>query len=527
MSVAPVFISGVWRPARDARGSFHALDPSTGEEIPGDYPVSGSGDVEEAVRSGREAALTMMELPPDVFAAFLEDYASGIEERAAELAVMACRETGLALEARLLSSELPRTVFQLRQAAACARERSWCRATIDTRADIRSKLGPLGGPVAVFGPNNFPFAYNSAAGTDFAAAVAAGNPVIAKAHPLHPGTTRLLAEICADTLGHSGLPRAAVQLIYHLGPEEGFALVSHPLLGASSFTGSRPGGLALKAAADAAGKPIYIETSSVNPVFLLPGALRERGEAVAGELFGSCTLGSGQFCTQPGVIVVRDDEAGAAFFESLVEKFRASEPGQLLGKTVRDGMEAAIAAMTSAGAEVVAGGRRIEGPGFRFENTLLRVSADQFLRQPEPLQQEAFGAVSLCVLARSEEQFSAVAEKLEGNLTGSIYSARDGADDALAARLGPLLRTKVGRLLNDKVPTGVTVTAAMVHGGPYPAAGHPGFTSVGYPAAMVRFAALHGYERVRPERLPPELRDKNPTGSMWRLIDGEWTRRDV
>lgn len=527
MSVYPVLIAGAWRPASGLRGTFHALDPVTGEEIPGEYPISGSRDVKDAVRAGREAALEMMALSPEAAADFLEDYAAGIEGRADEIADMANRETGLALEPRLLSVELPRTVFQLRQAAACARERSWCRATIDTKADIRSKLGPLGGSVAVFGPNNFPLAYNAVAGTDFAAAVAAGNPVIAKAHPLHPGTTRLLAEICREALSRSGLPAAAVQLVYHLGPDDGFALVSHPLLGASSFTGSRPGGFALKAAADAAGKPIYVETSSVNPVFLLPGALRERAEETAAELFGSCTLGAGQFCTQPGVIVFRDDDAGRTFFDSLASKFRASGPGQLLGKTVRDGMETAIEAMTSAGAEIAAGGRRIDGPGFRFENTLLRVSGDRFLKRPEPLQQEAFGAVSLCVRTASEEEILAVAGELEGNLTGSIYSARDGSDDRLHARIEPVLRTKVGRLLNDKVPTGVTVTPAMVHGGPYPATGHPGFTSVGYPAAMMRFAALHGYDRVRPERLPEELKDKNPTGTMWRMIDGEWTRRDV
>jgi NADP-dependent aldehyde dehydrogenase len=527
MSAHPVLIAGRWRPASGSAETFRALDPVTGTEIPGDYPVSGSSDVEEAVRAGRGAALEMMGLPPEAPAGFLEDFASGIEERAREIAVLANRETGMALEPRLLSVELPRTVLQLRQAAACARERSWCRAVIDTKAGIRSKLGPLGGPVAVFGPNNFPLAYNAIAGTDFAAAVAAGNPVIAKGHPLHPGTTRLLAEICHVALFRNGLPSAAVQLIYHLGSEDGFRLVSHPLLGASSFTGSRTGGMALKAAADAAGKPIYIETSSVNPVFLLPGALRERADEIAGEIFGSCTLGAGQFCTQPGLIVMRDDEFGRAFFELLASRFRASEPGQLLGRTVRDGMEAAIAAMVSSGAEIVAGGHRIEGAGFRFENTLLLVSGGRFMIEPGPLQQEAFGAVSLCVLASSGEEFLAVAGALDGNLTGSIYSATDGSDDPLYRWIEPFLRTKVGRLLNDKVPTGVTITPAMVHGGPYPATGHPGFTSVGYPAAMLRFAALHGYDHVRPERLPAELKDKNPTGTMWRMIDGEWTRRDV
>jgi NADP-dependent aldehyde dehydrogenase len=298
-------------------------------------------------------------------------------------------------------------------------------------------------------------------------------------------------------------------------------------LGASAFTGSRPGGLRLKEAADKAGRPIYLEMSSVNPVFLLPGALRERGEKIAAEMFGSCTAGAGQFCTKPGLIVLVEDEAGRRFFDLIQAAFAGAPAQVLLGESVLSGIRVALEAMTAAGADIVAGGRAPSGSGFRFENTLLRASGDAFLRCPRPLQQEAFGPVSLAVLVRDGGQMAAVAAALDGNLTTAIFSHSGADDESLYGELAPILLTRCGRFLNDNVPTGVLVSPAMVHGGPYPAAGHPGFTAVGFPAAMVRFAALRSYDRVRAHRLPPELRDENPTGTMWRWIDGEMTRGDA
>jgi 2,5-dioxopentanoate dehydrogenase len=202
-------------------------------------------------------------------------------------------------------------------------------------------------------------------------------------------------------------------------------------------------------------------------------------------------------------------------------------PGILLSEAGPRFLAEAVASLEAAGAERVTGGLRARGPGYRFENTLLRVAGDTFLERPYLLQAEAFGPVSLFVFAEDGDQLRAIAGRFEGNLTGSIYSHSGGEDDTLYNEVAPLLRAKVGRLLNDKMPTGVTVSPAMVHGGPFPATGHPGFTAVGIPASLNRFAALHGYDNVRPERLPPELQDENPTGTMWRLIDGVWTQRSL
>jgi NADP-dependent aldehyde dehydrogenase len=423
--------------------------------------------------------------------------------------------------------ELPRTTHQLRQAAHAARNGSWARATIDTKNDIRSVYEPLGGPVLVFGPNNFPFAFNSVAGGDFAAAVAAGNPVIAKANPAHPGTTLRLAECAFAALQDSGLHPASVQMLYHLPPELGLEFVAHPAIGATGFTGSRSAGLRLKEAADRAGKPIYLELSSVNPLLILPGALKERGAAIAQELYESCALGGGQFCTRPGLTLVVKGAQSDAFVEALAARFEQGTPGTLLAPNGADALEAAVNALLRAGATLVRGGQRLAGPRFAFENTLLRVSGTDFLASPGPLQHESFGTVNLIVEARDAAELEAILVTLEGNLTGTIYSATDGSDDSAYARLAPLLRARVGRLLNDKMPTGVAVSPAMNHGGPYPATGHPGFTAVGIPAALLRFAALRCYDNVRPERLPNSLKDRNPTGTMWRLLDGEWSQADV
>jgi alpha-ketoglutaric semialdehyde dehydrogenase len=423
--------------------------------------------------------------------------------------------------------ELPRTTDQLRQAARAVRDRSWRMATIDTKTNIRSQYAALGAPVAVFGPNNFPFAFNSCAGGDFAAAIAAGNPVIAKANTGHPGTTRLFAEAARKAAQTSGLPRAMVQLVYRLRPEHGFRFVADPLLGATGFTGSRAAGLKLKAAAESAGKPIYLEMGSLNPVIILPGALEERMDQVVGEFFNSCTMGVGQFCTKPGLIVLLDDPLGAEFCDKASKVFGEGATGVLLGKDGPQNLAAAIETLTSHGAELLVGGSVVEAPGYGFRNSLLQASGGTFLANSEALQTEAFGPVSLIVKARDEDELVKVIEKIEGNLTGCVYSHSGERADELYNRIEPLLRKRVGRLLNDKMPTGVAVSPAMNHGGPYPATGHPGFTAVGIPASMLRFAALRCYDNVRRERLPPELQDKNPTGRMWRSIDGEWTQRDI
>ncbi len=439
---------------------------------------------------------------------------------------MAHAETALPVKPRLAEVELPRTTNQLRLAAQAARDASWMVPTIDTKLNIRSCHAPLG-PVWVFGPNNFPFAFNSVAGGDFAAAIATGNAVIAKANTSHPGTTRLLAVAADEAVREAGLPVASVQLLYRTSHDDGRRAVADPRTGATGYTGSRAAGLALKAAADRAGKPIYLELSSVNPVLILPGAIHARGEAIVGEFLTSCLMGTGQFCTNPGLVIVLSGKETERFVAAIAEKFAATPPGILLSKGVAESLQASLEKLVGGGAKVLAGGTLGGGTGYSMANTLLSTSGSQFLARPELFQIEAFGNASLVVVAETAGQAAEILDALEGNLTGTIYSDAAGADDELYAELAPRLRRKVGRLLGDKMPTGVAVSPAMNHGGPYPATGHSGFTAVGIPAALLRFTALECYDNVRSEWLPHVLRDKNPSEHTWRFIDGDWTQADV
>jgi NADP-dependent aldehyde dehydrogenase len=459
-------------------------------------------------------------------ARFLARFAERIEARRGEIVDMAALETALPKAPRLNDVELPRTTSQLRQAAEAASEGTWALPTIDVKGNIRSYYAPLG-PVCVFGPNNFPLAFNSAAGGDFAAAIAAGNPVIAKANTSHPGTTRLLAEEAFTAARETDMHPAAVQLLYRTSHDDGLRLVADPRVGATAYTGSRSAGLKLKAAADAAGKPIYLELSSINPVLVLPGALSERLEKIAEEFTASCLLGTGQFCTNPGLVILIAGATAESLIAAVKRRFEAAVPTPLLSSSVLRSLVEAVATIQKAGAAIVTGGAKAQGAGFRFANTLLRVDGAAFLREPEWFQTEAFGNSSLFVVARDTGEAAEIIENLEGNLTGSVWSATDGSDEQLYADLVPRLRLRVGRLLNDKMPTGVAVSPAMNHGGPFPATGHPGFTAVGIPAALRRFGMLQCFDNVRQHRLPSSLRDQNPTGRVWRWIDGQWTRGDV
>jgi alpha-ketoglutaric semialdehyde dehydrogenase len=521
----PVLLAGRWQPAQ-ATGTFQSENPATKEPLDELYPVSSWADCEQALEAAADAAQKLRATSPETIGRFLQRYAERIEQGRPQICQTAQRETGYPLSPRLADVELPRTTGQLRQAAAAAQEGSWCTATIDTKAGIRSCFLAIG-PVCVFGPNNFPLAFGSISGGDFAAAIAAGNPVIAKANTSHPATTRLFAQEAQQAADETGLPPGTVQLIYRLSHADGERLVADPRVGATGYTGSRSAGLKLKAAADAAGKPIYLELSSINPIVVLPGALTERGDKIAEEFAASCLMGTGQFCTNPGLVLLVAGESTAHFIEAISKRFEQAPAGVLLSKAVADSLEKSLAELSSAGAQTLVGGRAIEGASYRFANTLLKVDGRTFLANAERLQTEAFGNSSLVVVADDDAQAGEVIDSLEGNLTGGIYSDTAGGDDRLYEQLAGRLRGRVGRLLNDKMPTGVAVSPAMNHGGPYPATGHPGFTAVGIPASLHRFAMLACYDNVRPHRLPAALRDKNPNGRMWRLIDGQWTQSDV
>lgn len=525
MKTQPVLIDGKWRQSIGTQ-TFQAVNPKTTEPLRELYPVSPWSEVEEALKVAARVSEEVRHWEGSRFADFLDAYAKIIEDRAGLLVEMANQETGLPVQPRLKDVELPRTINQLRQAAKAARDGSWVEATIDTETNIRSMFGPIG-PVVVFGPNNFPYAYNGVAGGDFASAVAAGNPVIGKGHSSHPGTTRLFAEMAQEAATATKMPNGFVQLIYRTSHSDGEKLASSPLVGAIGYTGSRSAGTVLKTAADKVGKPIYLELSSINPVFMLPGAMTERPAVLAEQFASSCLMGVGQFCTNPGLVICVASPQTEEFLKDVTQRFAAAPIGTLLSEGVMKNLHSGIETLVKHGAKLLTGGSTGGGAGFSCQNTLLRVSGEHFIAEPEALQTEAFGNSSLVVVAANEAELFAIAHCLEGNLTGSVYSANNGGDDELYSKLEITLRQKVGRLLNDKMPTGVAVVASMNHGGPFPATGHPGFTAVGFPTSVRRFGMLQCYDAVRPHRLPPALQDKNPSGKVWRRINGELTQADV
>ena len=522
--IPPVLIAGTWRPATVTE-TYRAFDPTTGRPLETPWPVSGWADADAALAAAHVAAGAMARLPDEARAEFLERYAARLEARAADLVAAAHTETGLAVKPRLADVELPRMLDQLRQAAAVARAGTWRMAMIDTARNIRSAAFGLG-PVVVLPPGNFPFAYGAVTGGDFAAAIAAGNPVIAKAHPGCPSVSLLAAGEAVEAVRETGLPPATVQLLHGVAPADGERLVADPRVGATGFTGGHEAGRRLFAAATAAGRVMWVEMGSLNPVVILPGALAERGATIADELTASVTGSAGQFCTKPGVVLFVDDPAGPAFIEALRDRFTAVGEHVLLGPLGRERLATGVARLRDAGARLVAGAAD-DAPaatGCRHAATLLEVRAEEFLARPDAFLVEAFGNATLLVRAPSVDAVARAVAVVPGALAASLYLAKDGGDDRATAIIQPLLEARTGRIIENRMPTGLAVTPPMQHGGPWPSAAPPFFSAVGMPWSLLRFARRLCFDGFDTTRLPECLRDTPPPGRPWRFIDHAWTR---
>jgi len=515
-----VLINGQWR-ASSQSAVFSPTNPTLGQPLAIEFPVSQWSDCDEALTAAASAFTKLRTMASEAIALFLEKYASLIEADKDGLVEIAHQESGLPKSPRLADVEMPRTLNQLRLAAAAARKQSWSMPTIDTKANIRSCYQAIG-PVCVFGPNNFPFAFNSIAGGDFAAAIAVGNPVIAKANSSHPATSMRFAVLADKAVRETGMPSGLVQLIYRTSHADGERLVSDPRLSAIGYTGSRSAGLQLKSVADRVGKPFYAELSSVNPVVFLPGAFRERLDKLIEEYVTSGLMATGQFCTNPGMLLMLDNADTTNFIEGVTAKYRANNVGTLLSRSVETSLVKSISILKDAGAELLLGGSKVEGSRCAVANTVLKISGKQFLADPHVFQTEAFGNAVLLVVCSDITELAQAIEQLDGNLTGSIYSDSQGSDDANYSLIAAALTQRVGRILNDKMPTGAAVSPAMNHGGPFPATGHPGFTAVGIPASLIRFAKLTCFDSVREHRMPVVLQNDNSSGA-WRLVDGNWS----
>ena len=507
--------------------TFSAINPATGESLAPDFHEASLAEVDAALQAAAAAFEIYRAVPAETRAKLLETIAAEIESLGDALLQRAHAETGLPL-ARL-TGERARTCGQLRLFASVVREGSWVDARIDTalpdrqplpRPDLRRMLIALG-PVVVFGSSNFPFAF-SVAGGDTASALAAGCPVVVKAHRAHAGTAELVGHAVVRAVAALGLPAGLFSLVHGGGSTVGIAMVKHPAVAAVGFTGSHTAGRALCDAAAARPHPIpvFAEMSSLNPVFLLPGALHDRGAAIATGLLGSFTLGVGQFCTKPGLIFALRGPDTDAFLQTLATAVQGAACATMLTPGIRTAFQENRAAVTAvpgvtvlAAANAAPDAKKTEG-----QPSVAVTTAANFLAHPA-LATEAFGPFTLVITGETPAELTACARALEGQLTATLHGNAD--DLAAAAPLVALLEQKAGRLVLNAFPTGVEVSPAMNHGGPSPAASDARFTSVGT-AALLRFARPVCYQSFPAALLPAALQDANPLGLM-RLVNGKLT----
>ncbi|WP_016882084.1 MULTISPECIES: aldehyde dehydrogenase (NADP(+)) [unclassified Rhodococcus (in: high G+C Gram-positive bacteria)] len=529
---APTAITGVnLVGATDLPGTGAAvtgIDPASGAALEPVYHEASTADVERATALAWEAFGSYRHTTLEQRAAFLETIATEIENLGSILVDRVIAETGIA-EARV-QGEVARTTRQLRMFASVVREGSWTQAQLDTpnpdrtplpKPDLRQREVPLG-PVAVFSASNFPLAF-SVAGGDTASALAAGAPVIVKAHPAHPGTSELVGRAVRRAVQEHNLPEGTFSLVLG-GPEVGIALVTDPRVRAVGFTGSRQGGLALTAAA--AGRPVpipvYAEMSSINPVFVLPGALAERGTDLGSAFIASMNVGVGQLCTSPGLVFVVDGPGADDFVSAASTAVQQTAAAPMLNPRIASGFSDGAARLgANTGVETAARGTDADSIAYPGHPALFVTTAEQF-EADHSLQDEVFGPASVIVRVPDATHIGPIIDRLEGQLTATIHATP--ADYPIAGPLADKLELLAGRVVFNGWPTGVEVGHAIVHGGPFPATAAPSTTSVGS-RAIERFLRPVAYQNAPEELLPPELRSDNPLG-IWRRIDGSLQNPD-
>lgn len=506
-----------------SEGTFHAINPASGEMLEPSFGLASHADVAHVCQIAADAFDTYREIAPEARAQFLETIAAQIEALGDALIERAMAETGLP-RARL-EGERGRTCNQLRLFATVVRSGDATGARIDAalperkplpRADLRMRRIALG-PVAVFGASNFPLAF-SVAGGDTASALAAGCPVVVKAHSAHPGTSELVGLAVQRAVTQCALPEGVFSLLFAQKEVAG-ALVADPRIQAVGFTGSRAGGLALRKIAQERRQPIpfYGELSAVNPVFLLPQALQARGHAMGSAFVSSLTLGAGQFCTNPGLLFAIDGPGLKAFVDAAATALQAVSAQTMLTPGIQEAYEQGVVRLAKEhNVQCLGRGQATTSP-HTAQAGFFATDAASFMAQPS-LHEEIFGATALLVRCKDENELRAAAHALEGQLTATLHM--DNGDTALARSLLPVLERKAGRILANGWPTGVEVCHAMVHGGPWPATTDARSTSVGT-AAIERFLRPVCYQDLPSELLPAALQDSNPL-QLRRLVDGQW-----
>jgi alpha-ketoglutaric semialdehyde dehydrogenase len=518
---------------RSARGSatFKSTDPSTGTPLPEHFYEAIGDEVDAALGAAAEAFAPYRATSRERIAAFLDKAAEELEALGDELVSRAHTETGLPLTR--LQNERTRMLSGIRIFAQIAREGSWVSARIDRpdpdrkpapKPDLRSMVMPLG-PVVVFGASNFPLAI-SVAGNDTIGALAAGCPVVVKAHPAHPGTSELVGGAISRAVAAEKLPPGTFSMIHGLTHDTGLALVRHPATRAVAFTGSLAGGRALFDAGVSRPDPIpvYAEMGSTNPVILLPGALESRADDIAAAYIQSVTMGVGQFCTNPGIVLGMEHPALDRFVEAAGRGAREWTPATMLHRGIRDAFTRGVERLErTSGVRLAGRSNAVPDPQKTQAPCVIASTTADVLESEPHLREEIFGPASVVVRCRDRAELERVVRGLSGHLTASVHGT---PQDLVEYRdLIAVLETKVGRIIFNGFATGLEVCPSLHHGGPYPATTDAHFTSIGH-AGIFRFARPICYQNFPQEALPEPLQNKNTAG-IWRLIDGQLTQDDV
>ncbi|WP_411030374.1 aldehyde dehydrogenase (NADP(+)) [Spongiimicrobium sp. 3-5] len=490
--------------------SHRTVDPKLNIENPTAFMEATEDEINEAVDLAAIAFQTFKKTSGEQRADFLNAIADEILALEDELIQMFCLESGLP-EGRAVG-ERGRTVFQLRSFAELVSNEEWRNNVIDKaipdrqplpKPDIRKTSIPLG-PVVVFAASNFPLAFSTAGG-DTASALASGCPVIVKSHAMHSGTGELVASAIIKAAERTGMPNGVFSNITGRGRTVGTALVKHPKVKAVGFTGSISGGRALYnlAAQREEPIPVFAEMGSINPVVITPQAIAARSEEIASTYAGSITLGTGQFCTNPGLILTVESEGVEDFVEDLAAKTVAIDPQCMLHPSIKSGFVQNENIVTGQkGVSVVGRLEESIDPNYAPSQINATSGAD-FLANPK-MHTEVFGPFSLVVKSKDEEELIAVINSLEGQLTGTILAEESELENLEG--IIDALQNRVGRIIFNGVPTGVEVTGAMTHGGPYPACSDSRFTAVGL-GAIKRWVRPFSYQNWPKELLPDALKD--------------------
>jgi acyl-CoA reductase-like NAD-dependent aldehyde dehydrogenase len=494
------------------------MNPYTGEPAGPPVPHATTSEVDGVATAAAAAAPALAALPLRERADLLHATAAALESARDEIVALADAETGLG--ATRLGGELTRTRVQLELFAEVVLEGSFLEAVIDLpdpvalpapRPDLRRMLLPLG-PVAVFSASNFPLAF-SVAGGDTASALAAGCPVVVKAHSGHPGLSVLCGRIVAGALAAAGAPDGTFAVLH--GTDAGRALVQHPAITAAGFTGSLAGGRALFDLASARPDPIpfYGELGSLNPAVITPGAIAARGAEVVKGFVASFTLGAGQFCTKPGLLFL---PKGHGLDDALAEAVREASVGPLLNRRIHSAYGETAATLAGApGVREVVAPSDVEGPGWRVAPVLLAVGAADLVSRADTLLEECFGPAALVIEYGSAGELAAALDTLPGSLTATLHADPD-TEGEFVQQLLDRFAGRAGRVIWDGWPTGVAVTWAMHHGGPWPATTNALHTSVGA-TSIRRWLRPVTYQGVPDQFLPEALRDANPLGIPRRI----------